>query len=120
PPKKNAVLFDDRDGAEQAVEHLIRLGHRDIWFVRHTAWPWNRRRHDAYVKIMKRQGFKSRAIVEGLAQAGHELGLQAGRRILEGDKPCTAVFAGSDYIASGFIDATCRAGRRVPTELSLT
>jgi LacI family transcriptional regulator len=119
PPKKNAVLFDDREGAEQAVEYLIRLGHRDIWFVGHTGWPWNRRRHEAYAKIMKRHGFKPRAIIEGLAQAGHELGLQAGRRILEGDKPCTAVFAGSDYIASGFIEAATRIGRGVPNNLSV-
>ena len=68
---------------------------------------------------MKRHGFKPRAIIEGPAQPGHELGLQAGRRILEGDKPCSAVFAGSDYIASGFIEAATRIGRRVPNNLSV-
>lgn len=118
-PGGRVVMFDDRDGAEQAVEYLIRLGHQDIWFVGHTGWPWNRRRYESYLKIMKRRSLRPRAVVEGLAQAGHELGLQAARRILEGGEPCTAIFAGSDYIACGVIEAATRMGRRVPEDLSV-
>jgi len=118
-PRTKSVMFEDGDGAEQAVEHLIRLGHRDIWFVGHTAWPWNRRRYDSYSRIMRRHRLEPRAIVEGLAQAGHELGLQAARRILETSEPATAVFAASDYIACGMIEAATRMGRRVPEDLSV-
>jgi DNA-binding LacI/PurR family transcriptional regulator len=115
----NVVMFEDRDGAEQAVEYLIRLGHRDIWFVGQTQWPWNRRRYESYLTVMKRHGLKARAVIEGLANAGHELGLQAARRILEGAEPATAIFAASDYIACGVIEAATRIGCRVPRDLSV-
>src|SRR5262249_12780578 len=111
-PVTKGVFFDDSDGAEQAVEYLARLGHPAIWFIGDTSWPWNARRHDAYAHIMKRRGFRPRAITGG-SQSGHELGLQAGRRILEGREPATAIFAGSDYIAAGVIEAAGRLGRRV-------
>jgi LacI family transcriptional regulator len=68
---------------------------------------------------MSRHGLRTRAVVEGLAQSGHELGLQAARRILSGAEPCTAVFAASDYIACGVIEAAVTMGRRVPGDLSV-
>jgi LacI family transcriptional regulator, galactose operon repressor len=114
----NAVLFDDVDGAEQAVEHLLRLGHRKIWFVGDVSWPWNRRRFDRFTAVMERAGLEPRAITAGLARAGHELGMRAARAILD-SHPCTAIFAASDYIACGVIEAAQQIGRKVPGDLSV-
>jgi LacI family transcriptional regulator len=116
-PASNAIMFDDRTGAEQAVEYLIQLGHRDIWFVGDVDWPWNRRRYERFRAIMKLHGYEGGAITTGLARAGHELGLRAAPAILE--TSCTAVFAASDYIACGVIEAAQQAGRKIPGDLSV-
>jgi len=115
----NAVSFDDRDGARLATEYLLHLGHKDIWFVGDVSWLWNLRRYEVYQEIMRRKGLKPRAVVQGLAQAWHELGKRAARRILESGEPCTAIFAASDYIAAGVIEAAFEAGRDVPRDLSV-
>jgi len=117
--QSNAVLFDDVDGAEQATEYLIRLGHKDIWFIGDICWPWNNRRWNSFVKVMKRRKLEPRAVTQGLAQSGHQLGVQAFRQIVETGEPCTAVFAASDYIAAGVIEAADQLGRKVPNDLSV-
>jgi DNA-binding LacI/PurR family transcriptional regulator len=117
--KSNAVSFDDHEGAEQATEYLIRLGHRNIWFIGDISWIWNRRRYEAYQRVMERRGLKPRSVTQGLAQSGHPLGVRGMRRILESGEPCTAVFAGSDYIAAGVMEHAMEKGLRVPDDLSL-
>ena len=118
-PANGTVAFDDRDGARQAVEYLVRLGHTDIWFVGDVSWVWNQRRYEAYLEVMKRRKLKPRAVVQGLAQTWHELGKRAMRHILESGERCTAVFAGSDYVAAGVIEAAIEARRDVPRNLSV-
>ncbi len=118
-PAHNGVLFDDRHGAEQAVEYLVQLGHRHIWFIGDTAWPWNRRRFESYTAVMKRKEYEEQFITQGLARFGHEHGSRAVRRILESDKECTAIFAATDYIAAGVISAAQELGRHVPEDLSV-
>ncbi len=117
--KFNTVLFDDVEGAEQATEYLIRLGHEHIWFVGDVSWQWNARRYSAFTKVMERRELTPRAITQGLAQSGHQLGMRAIRRILESGEPCTAIFAASDYIAAGVIEAIEELGHKVPRDLSV-
>ena len=118
-PESNAVMFDDRNGAEQAVDYLIQLGHRDIWFVGDTGVPWNRRRYDHYVAVMERNGYQPRSVTEGLPRVHHEAGLGAARQILESGEPCTAIFCVNDYVTCGVIEAAQEMGRRVPADLSV-
>lgn len=120
-PAFNAVLFDDRDGAEQATEHFIRLGHRDIWFVGDTSWPWNARRHESYESVMKRYKLPARAITTPLSRVHHEMGIRAAGEIFgsRGPHPCTAIFAANDYVACGIIEAAIKLGIRVPGDASV-
>jgi LacI family transcriptional regulator len=118
-PRANSVFFDDREGAEQATEYLARLGHKHVWFVGDTSWHWNRRRYESYLKVLEKHRLEPQAIIQGLAQSGHQLGMRAMRKILDGGRPCTAVFAASDYIAAGIIECAVASGRRIPEDLSV-
>jgi DNA-binding LacI/PurR family transcriptional regulator len=118
-PEFNGVMFDDRAGAELAVEYLVRLGHSEIWFAGDTNWPWNDRRYRRYQAVMSRRGYRPRAVTAALSDEHHEMGLRAARQILESGEPCTAIFAANDYVAAGVIEAAMEMGRGVPGGLSV-
>lgn len=118
-PEANGVMFDDRGGAELAVDYLLRLGHSEIWFAGDTSWPWNRRRHQRYAAVMEHNLLRPRAVTSALSGEHHEMGLRAARQILESGEPCTAIFAANDYVAAGVIEAAMEMGRRVPADLSV-
>ncbi len=117
-PEINYVDCDNRQGADEAVSHLLRLGRRRVATV---TGPMNtiagQDRQAGYLTACHRRGhFPDAAwMVEGdYTEAG---GYLATQRLLPLNPD--AIFAASDVMALGVLRALRDAGRRVPEEVAV-
>ncbi len=107
-------------GGMAATEHLIGLGHRRIGFIEGPRrLLCSRARLDGYRAALDGAGV---AVDDELVVPGdfyHESGFTAMNRLLELAEPPTAVFAASDQMALGAIEALRQRGLRVPEDMSV-
>jgi LacI family transcriptional regulator len=112
--------FDNREGAHQATQHLIDLGHRRIAFI-----GGDPEHPDA---IDRQQGYRSAIEAAGLrfdpalvlpGNFSEHSGLLAVERLVDSRVRFTAVFAANDQMAIGAALGLHRSGRRVPDDVSL-
>ncbi|WP_225997185.1 LacI family DNA-binding transcriptional regulator [Myceligenerans pegani] len=112
-----AVGADQVGGAEVAVAHLLRLGHRT---VHHLAGPPDsipaRQREEAWRAALAEAGAVAPPAVRGdwTATSGYDAGAA-----LAADPEVTAVFAANDEMAAGLMRALHEAGRAVPGDVSV-
>ncbi len=114
------VVPDDYDGGRQAVEHLLRLGHRDIV---HLSGLMNNQafqdRYQGHLAALNNAGIKPHPelLLDGdFSSLG---GYRAVRKALEDGLNFSAVFAASDEMAIGAIAALEDLGLRVPLDISV-
>ncbi|MFC8362222.1 LacI family DNA-binding transcriptional regulator [Streptomyces griseorubiginosus] len=107
-------------GGLAATEHLLSLGHRRIGLI---AGPprllCSRARFDGYRAALEGAGLP---LDESLVVPGDfhpESGFAGCEKLLDLPEPPTAVFAASDQMALGAIEALRRRGLRVPEDMSL-
>ena len=112
--------FDHREGARQATQHLLELGHRRIAFIGGVAeHPDAVEREQGYRLALGAAGVRvDPALVVPGAFTEHS-GVQAVERLLERRVRFTAIFAANDQMALGAALALYRAGKRVPDDVSL-
>ncbi|MFJ4200593.1 LacI family DNA-binding transcriptional regulator [Streptomyces sviceus] len=107
-------------GGLAATEHLLSLGHRRIGLI---AGPprllCSRARLDGYRAALEGAGltFDEALVVPG--DFHPESGFAGCEKLLDLPEPPTAVFAASDQMALGAIEALRRRGLRVPEDMSL-
>lgn len=114
----DTVWYDDIDGGYQMTQHLLGLGHRDIWFVGNRHYPWFDRCYDGYARAMSEAGILARAVASDCEQA-REAGYQGMQSLLAQRTPVSAIVAGSDATAQGACDAIREAGLQVPGDVSV-
>jgi LacI family transcriptional regulator len=107
-------------GGLAATEHLLSLGHRRIGLI---AGPprllCSRARLDGYRAALEGAGL---TLDEALVVPGDfhaESGFAGCEKLLDLPEPPTAVFAASDQMALGAIEALRRRGLRVPEDMSV-
>ncbi|MBC7344763.1 MAG: substrate-binding domain-containing protein, partial [Clostridia bacterium] len=114
------VVTDDVQGAFLAVEHLINLGHRKI---AHVAGPLHissaQDRLSGFIKALERHGITAQEeyILKGAVTL--EDGYRAGKELLQLRPLPSAVFAYSDFVAIGIMQAILEEGLRIPADISL-
>lgn len=118
-PRDLSLTPDNRAGGRLAVEHLLSLGRKRIAHV--TGDP-------AYAAAQDRvTGAREALSAAGLTFVGEPMfsewsehwGRDATRALLERHPDIDAVFAGSDQIARGVLDAVQGTGRRVPDDVAI-
>lgn len=112
-----SVGVDQIDGARQATEHLIGLGHRVIDHVAGPkSWTEAKGRCTGYEMAMRAAGLTPREPWEGdwTPARGYEIGREMART-----GSATAVFVANDQMAIGVLHAFVRAGLRVPEDISV-
>ena len=114
------VKSDNVDGARQAAEHLLALGHRRIALL--TGFT------TALVGLERLLGYQQALGQAGIApdaglvrQSGWNINeaYEAARALLAERSDFTAIVAGSDFMAIGILRALTEHGLRVPEDVSL-
>lgn len=111
------AMVDQKHGAELAVGHLIRQGHRRIGHVAGPGgWIDAIARTEGWRAALHEAGLSADLLVEGDWSAGS--GYEIGRR-LAAQRTATALFVGNDQMALGILRAFNEAGVRVPDDISI-
>src|SRR5712692_3520512 len=112
----DVVVDDDFHGATLAVDHLVKLGHRDIALIDGGQGAGAAQRRAGYETAMQRARLATHARVEP-GDFTEEGGYEGARRLLR--RPPTAIFASNDQSAVGALNAIEEAGLSVPGDISL-
>jgi LacI family transcriptional regulator len=115
-----AVLYDHAAGAEQAMRHLLALGHRRIAAI--TGPPgW-------MAEVERLRGYEAALVAAGLerdpalvlsADFEVEPGAEAAGRLLDLPERPTAIFCFNDWMAVGAMRAAQERALRVPEDVSV-
>jgi LacI family transcriptional regulator len=116
-----AVVGDDGGGVEQAIEHLIALGHERIACVAGPqAVSTGAARYRAYLESTARHGIaRGPELVRIGGWFRHSEGARALGSLLDGGAQFSAVLAGNDLLALGCYDALAERGLRCPEDVSV-
>ncbi len=115
----DAIVSDNFQAAWQAVDYLIRHGHRHIGLV--GSEP------DSYPSIKQRRGGYLRALREHDISEVYcadfnlmlESGYEATKELLKKNSAITAIFAVNDKVALAAMNAVMDCGKRVPDDISI-
>lgn len=115
-----AVISTNRDGAMEAMDYLIDLGHRRIGYIGGRAdLKSSERRLRGYQDSLKQAGIPldTNYIVEGDFSA--ETGYCCAQKLLSLPQRPTAIFCANDVTALGAYRAAAEIGLSIPEDLSL-
>ncbi|GAA1938695.1 LacI family DNA-binding transcriptional regulator [Nocardioides marmoribigeumensis] len=133
------VRIDDVAAARTAVSHLTGLGHRHVAMLRTrdsggAVWPTDQARTEGYLEAMAQVGVRPEDPDALLGDQdtplggthpvltipfGADHGWAATERLISGPHPPTAIFAHSDEIAFGCLQALRHHGWSVPQDMSV-
>lgn len=117
-PGVQVVRTADDEGARQAVDHLVALGHREIAHIDGGRAPGAADRRRGYRAAMKRHGLAENiSILPGGLTA--QDGAAAAEALLAADQRPSAVLAFNDDCATGALSTFFRAGVSVPGDISV-
>ena len=120
PTSLPVVRADNFVSSREAVRHLLELGHRRIAYIGGTNNSGqNQQRLQGYLAAMAEAGVEVPLEWQQTGNFSHLAGLEATKRLLELAQRPTAIFAASDRMAFGVMEAARAAGLRLPDELSI-
>ncbi len=111
------VDTDQAEGARQATEHLLGLGHRQVWHIAGPDTSFSAvHRAESWRRTLKDAGIDPPPVLHGdwSTESGHRHGRTLGRR-----DDVTAIFAANDQMALGAMRALHELGRDVPGDISV-
>lgn len=125
-----SVEVSDHDGAESMMRHLLDLGHRRITILAFEAGPDRPQRGYRGPLGRRLDGITAALADRDLTIDGTDIdivetpanragGFLASREILTREHPPTAIFALSDIIATGALDAAHDLGLHIPGDVSI-
>lgn len=124
--RADRVSVHNQQGAYNAVQHLLELGHRRIACISGPAeFEVTRERIEGWRRALLEQGItpdESLVIESDFSSPG---GYETARRLLRaqaeapGAEPVTGIFASNDMMAIGVLRAAAELGVKVPHELSV-
>lgn len=114
------VVTHDRNGAAEAAEYLLSLGHTDIGLITGpSAYRSAHERTSGFLEALAQRGIElppARIIEAGYT---FESGVMAAEKLLSGKQRPTAIFTGNDEMAAGVYKVALRAGISIPRQLSI-
>jgi LacI family transcriptional regulator len=122
----STVSVDNENGAALALEHLYRLGHREIAFLRgpkaltSSGQRWKGIRDFAHSVGLRLDAKRIAELPESLdPNSSFEAGARLTAELLSGGKSFTALLAYDDVTALGALRALKKKGLRVPEDCSV-
>jgi DNA-binding LacI/PurR family transcriptional regulator len=116
----HSVMIDNPSAASQATRHLLGLGHREIAYLGDRfGGQTDTERFDGYRSALELSGIAPNPayIVSGDGKA--EGGAQAVGRLLDLDRPPSAIFCYNDMTVLGALSTIRARGLAVPRDISL-
>lgn len=113
----SVVDTDQTQGAHLATQHLLDLGHKQVWHISGPATSFSAtHRADSWSATLAASGITPPPVHAGdwSAESGYRIGLELGRR-----DDVTAIFAANDQMALGALRALHELGRSVPGDVSV-
>ncbi len=116
-----AVGCNNLQGGFDATDHLLARGHRRIAFIGTASnhYPEFFQRYQGYVKAQVQAGVAIDPTLQQDAITNEEAGYRATLALLDRVNDLHAIFAASDLIAIGAMQALKERGRRVPEEIAV-
>jgi LacI family transcriptional regulator len=119
-PNYPSVQGTNYQGAMDAMEYLISLGHRRIGFISGRPEIGSaERRVKGYRDALQNAGIELDTALVSQGDFSTKTGLQCARHLLSMDNPPTAIFAANDQSAIGVFQAAEELGISIPSELSV-
>lgn len=122
-PLRGPGLHFDADnvlGVQQAVDHLVGLGHRRIATIAGTQDGGDARvRHEAFLEATQRHGCVLPGEYIEFGDFTSESGYEKAKRLLTLPRRPTAIFAANDQMALGVYRAARELGMQIPSDLSV-
>lgn len=119
-PNSYSVLVDDRYGVSLAVEHLLRLGHTEMYYLKDMDTVSARLKCEGFVKALENHGVRDAKQYVVNTEMGIRGGIEAVESLLDQNKKFSAIVCGEDITATGAVKAILRAGLRVPEDVAVT
>ena len=119
-PGYAAAHIDDSAAAHDMTARLVELGHRRIGFITGASHHASAADRLAGYRLAMRRAvlpFAEELVVGG--EYAYASALVAAERLLDLDRPPTAIFASNDEMAAAVISAAHRRGMSVPRDLSV-
>jgi DNA-binding LacI/PurR family transcriptional regulator len=117
------IVLNHGCAAKLALEHLTKLGHRRIAFIKGQEFSSDTEvRWEAVLASARKLGLEvNRCLTAQLEgeSSSPQLGYEVTRKLLATNEAFTALFAFNDISAIGAIQALREAGRRVPEDVSV-
>jgi LacI family transcriptional regulator len=114
------IFSENRTGGYLATRHLLDNGHERIAFI---GGPKNllstRERFTGFKNALKERGLKTIPELVRFGPYTSDFGREIALRFFEAKRRPTAIFASSDYVALGVLNAAHRAELEIPGSLSL-
>jgi DNA-binding LacI/PurR family transcriptional regulator len=111
------VDTDQAEGARLATEHLLQLGHRQVWHIAGPDASFSAaHRVESWQNTLRAAGIEPPEVLYGdwTTESGYRHGLTLGKR-----DDVTAIFAANDQMALGAMRALHELGRDIPGEVSV-
>ncbi|MBV9267227.1 MAG: LacI family DNA-binding transcriptional regulator [Acidobacteriaceae bacterium] len=116
----NSIGIDNVDGAEQATEYLLKLGHRKIAYIRdRSGMQSDEERCQGYQNALRRHGVRIRKQLIASGDGKPQAGRRAAAELLSRAERVTAVFSYNDMTALGVLEEASARHLRVPEDLSV-
>lgn len=117
-PMIPSVVFDQRHGTRQAIQHLLDLGHRSIAEIWGNLSIYDAKiRHETYLEVMQSNGLTPGPHIG--TDFTIPSGFQAACQLIKQDMPFTALVCGNDQVALGVLRALHQHHIRVPEDVSV-
>lgn len=119
-PNYPAVHATNYQGAMDAMEYLIGLGHRRIGFISGRAeLESSNRRLKGYREALEKANIRTDESLIASGDYTTATGVTGTRQLLALEKPPTAIFASNDQMAMGVYQVAEELGLRIPDDLSV-
>ena len=114
----DVIFSDEAQGGYDMTRYMMSLGHRHIWYVGNTRFPWFARCYAGYRRAMEQAGLEPKESSID-SEDNIEIGYLGTKSLLSRDRSATAIFAGNDACAHGVYKALRDSGLRIPDDISV-
>ncbi|MEL1240880.1 LacI family DNA-binding transcriptional regulator [Flavobacterium flavipallidum] len=116
----DVVKVDNEQGAFNAIDHLLSLGHKRIAFISgNFKIPTYIERLNGYKKAFVKHGVPYNENLVFARDTDYKSGFEIANKILELDDRPTAIFSGNNLLTLGALEAIHAKSIKIPEEISI-